>query len=72
MGALLGRIGREIGDRVEGAIALHALFTMPAAEAGELLRTSKALLEQWHSTYMQVSRGEAARGGRSWLHVSRL
>jgi hypothetical protein len=57
MGALLGRIGREIGDRVEGAVALHELFRMSAADAGELLATSKALLEQWHATYMQVGGG---------------
>jgi hypothetical protein len=56
MGALLSRIGREIGDRVEGAVSLGELFRMPAAEAGALLRTSRTLLEQWHSTYMQVRR----------------
>ena len=55
MGALLGRVGREIADRVEGAIVLHELFSMSAADAGQLLRTSKALLVQWHSTYMQAS-----------------
>jgi len=54
MGALLARIGRDIGDRVEGAVVLQELFRVSAAEAGELLRTSKALLEQWHATYMQV------------------
>lgn len=71
MGALLGRIGQEIGDRVEGAVVLHELFTMPAAEAGELLRTSKALLEQWHTTYMQVGstwrRDEACHSLKSFL-----
>lgn len=56
MGALFGRIAREIGDRVEGSIALHELFHMPAAEATGLLRTSKALLEAWHANYMQVRR----------------
>ena len=60
MGALLGRIAREIGDRVEGAVALHELFHMAAADAAGLLRTSKALLEAWHATYMQVG-GAAGR-----------
>jgi hypothetical protein len=64
MGALLSRVGREIGDRVEGAVALGDLFRAPAAEAGELLRTARALLEQWQSTYMQARR---ARGGRAPL-----
>lgn len=62
MGALLGRIAREIGDRVEAAVAPSELFRLPAAEARVLLATSKALLEQWHATYMQVP-------GASWQRV---
>lgn len=63
MGALMGRIAREIGDRVEGAIALHELFHMPAADAAGLLSTSKALLEAWHTTYMQARLKGAVWGG---------
>jgi hypothetical protein len=62
MGALLGRIGREIGDRVEGAVMLHELFRMPASDAEALLRATKSLLEQWQATYTQARRG-CAKGG---------
>ncbi|WIA10356.1 hypothetical protein OEZ85_010548 [Tetradesmus obliquus] len=54
MGALFARIATELCDRVDGAVMLHQLFRMPAAEAIELLRVSKAVLESWQSTYMQV------------------
>uniref|UniRef100_A0A383W4S5 Dynein-1, subspecies f n=1 Tax=Tetradesmus obliquus TaxID=3088 RepID=A0A383W4S5_TETOB len=54
MGALFARIATELSDRVDGAVMLHQLFRMPAAEAIELLRVSKAVLESWQSTYMQV------------------
>lgn len=59
MGGLFARIGSELCDRVNSAIMLHTLFRMPADEAIELLRVSKAVLECWQSTYMQV-RGAAA------------
>jgi dynein heavy chain len=54
MGGLFARIANELCDRVNGAIMLHTLFRMPADEAVELLRVSKAVLECWQSTYMQV------------------
>lgn len=54
MGGLFARIGVELCDRVNGAIMLHTLFRMPADEAVELLRVSKAVLECWQNTYMQV------------------
>lgn len=57
MGALFARIANELCDRVNGAIMLHTLFRMPADEAMELLRVSKAVLECWQSTYMQVCWG---------------
>lgn len=56
MGALFSRIAREIGDRVEAAIELHKLFRMPAAEAVELLKISRSVVEQWYTTYMQASK----------------
>jgi dynein heavy chain len=55
MGGLFARIGVELCDRVNGAIMLHTPFRMPADEAVELLRVSKAVLECWQNTYMQVS-----------------
>jgi dynein heavy chain len=55
MGGLFARIGVELCERVNGAIMLHTLFRMPADEAIELLRVSKAVLECWQSTYMQVT-----------------
>lgn len=55
MGGLFARIGIELCDRVNGAIMLHAVFRMPADEAIELLRVSKAVLECWQNTYMQVT-----------------
>jgi dynein heavy chain len=55
MGGLFARIGVELCGRVNGAIMLHTLFRMPADEAIELLRVSKAVLECWQSTYMQVA-----------------
>lgn len=54
MGALMQRIAREIGDRIESAVDVKRIFQMPAAQALELLRVSKAVLESWHTTYMQV------------------
>jgi dynein heavy chain len=54
MGALFARIATELCDRVDGAVLLHQLFRMPAADAIDLLRVSKAVLESWQSTYMQV------------------
>jgi dynein heavy chain len=63
MGALFARIATELCDRVDGAVLLHQLFRMPAAEAIELLRVSKAVLESWQSTYMQVSPANAWRWG---------
>lgn len=56
MGALLARIATELCDRVEGSLALQTLFRMPACDAVELLRISKATLDSWQTTYMQVSR----------------
>lgn len=55
MGALFARIATELCDRVDSSVMLHMLFRMPAAEAIELLHVSKAVLEGWQSTYMQVS-----------------
>jgi dynein heavy chain len=61
MGALFARIATELCDRVDGAVLLHQLFRMPAADAIDLLRVSKAVLESWQSTYMQVSLDVAGR-----------
>lgn len=55
MGSLFARIASELCDRVNSAIMLHTLFRMPAEEAIQLLRVSKAVLECWQTTYMQVS-----------------
>jgi hypothetical protein len=60
MGGLFARIGSELCDRVNSAIMLHTLFRMPADEAIELLRVSKAVLECWQSTYMQVRKAAAS------------
>jgi hypothetical protein len=57
MTALFARIGTELCDRVDNAVMLHTLFRMPADEAVELLRVSKAVLESWQANYMQVRRG---------------
>lgn len=54
MGTLFARIATELCDRVDSVILLHTLLRMPAAEAVELLSISKAVLENWQSTYMQV------------------
>lgn len=54
MGLLLQRIAREIGDRIETAVDIKRLFKMPSAQALDLLRVSKSVLESWHTTYMQV------------------
>lgn len=54
MGALFARIANELCDRVNGAVMLRMVFRVPAAEAIEVLRVSKAVLEGWQSTYMQV------------------
>lgn len=59
MGAVFARIATELCDRVDSSVMLHQLFRMPAAEAIELLRVSKAVLESWQSTYMQVGRPPA-------------
>jgi hypothetical protein len=56
MGALFARIANELCDRVNGAVMLRMVFRVPAAEAIEVLRVSKAVLEGWQSTYMQVRR----------------
>lgn len=54
MGSLFARVAADLCDRVDGAVLLHTLFRMPAFEATELLRVSKAVLESWQANYMQV------------------
>lgn len=63
MGALLARIAREIGDRVEAAVRPHELFASPAPEALALLRAARALLEQWQAAYL-TARERIEAGGR--------
>lgn len=67
MGCLFARIATELCDRVAGSVMMHALFRVPAAEAVELLRVSKAVLESWQATYMLVRAGE--RG--ACMHLAR-
>jgi len=54
MGNLFQRIAREIGDRVEAAVDLRQMFRMSPEEAVELVKSCKAVLEHWYTTYMQV------------------
>nr|Q9SMH3.1 RecName: Full=Dynein-1-alpha heavy chain, flagellar inner arm I1 complex; AltName: Full=1-alpha DHC; AltName: Full=Dynein-1, subspecies f [Chlamydomonas reinhardtii]CAB56598.1 1-alpha dynein heavy chain [Chlamydomonas reinhardtii] len=54
MGSLFQRIAREIGDRVEAAVDLRHIFRMTSADAVELLKVCKSVLEHWLQTYMAM------------------
>ncbi|GLI59150.1 hypothetical protein VaNZ11_000978 [Volvox africanus] len=54
MGSLFQRIAREVGDRIESAVDLRHIFRMPSADAVELLKVCKSVLEHWLSTYMAM------------------
>lgn len=69
MGSLFQRIAREIGDRVEAAIDLRQMFRMAPAEAVELLRVCKNVLEHW---YLQVSGCGSGHDAQLPLHEIQL
>ena len=54
MGSLFTRIGREIGDRVEGSVDLKQIFKVAPGDAVDLLLTCKGVMDQWYAQYMFV------------------